>query len=247
MRINNFLLLALLIFPVWSSAAGKDVKLATTNWPPYYTSEIEKGGFVTEITRKAFEKMGYTYKVNFIPWKRALLEAKNGKNYQGILGIYYTDERSKQYTYSKSLYAVENGFFIRNDQNISYKQLNELKEYKIGILRGSSMGKKFEEARPLLKIKEFNNIDQGIKLLLIKRIDLMVDAKAVTMYLLNTKFQDSKNNIKYISPPISSEKLYVGFSKKIDAQIITDFNKGIDMIHADGTYEQILQSFGMMD
>ena len=72
-----------------TSAAPRNLVFATLNAPPYFGENLAGGGFYTEISREAFQRVGYTFEVEFMTWNRALELAKRG-DYAGMLGMYIT-------------------------------------------------------------------------------------------------------------------------------------------------------------
>lgn len=65
----------LFIFSVYANAEKK-VTFGTVSWPPFYGEDLKNQGFMTEITKNAFEKAGWEYQVNFMNWNRAVALAK---------------------------------------------------------------------------------------------------------------------------------------------------------------------------
>ena len=67
-------------------AQEKVVSLTAAERAPYVGESIAEQGYLTEITKAAFEKQGYTVKLTFFPLIRAskALEEKEGK-YDGLL------------------------------------------------------------------------------------------------------------------------------------------------------------------
>lgn len=55
--------------------------------------------------------------------------------------------------------------------------------------------------------------------------------------------QFSRSLIKILKPPFKIYDMYVAFSKRKPGyeQLTVDFNRGLKLIKADGTYEKILQ------
>jgi polar amino acid transport system substrate-binding protein len=57
---------------------GKVLNAATDAWPPYADPKNSSGGLSVEIAQEALKSEGYTLKVHFVPWARALKEAETG-------------------------------------------------------------------------------------------------------------------------------------------------------------------------
>ena len=105
MKATIALAVALIAFASSPWAADKRVlNIAATEYPPFYSAEIEGGGFMTEIVTEAFRREGYDPDIRFLPWKRALEGAKRGK-YDGLFTVWYRPEREEWFLFSALLPA----------------------------------------------------------------------------------------------------------------------------------------------
>ena len=221
------------------------ITLATVNWEPFFGSNLPNGGFYTEISKSAFEKVGYQLETAFVPWKRALTGAIHG-NYDGLLGAYYTEDRTKYFSYTNAVYDDELVFFSRAEDDITFKELKDLSAYKIGVRRASAQSDKLKK-EPSLTIEEVNEDLQSLNKLIAKRIDLFVTGKIYLLNLINTNHPELRNRIKIVNPAFQVEKLYNPITKKITdhEKIAADFNRGLELIKKDGTYNKILKKYGL--
>ncbi len=128
---------------------------------------------------------------------------------------------------------------------ITYKELNDLKPYRIGVVRGFVNTAEFDAADYLHKEEVTTNL-MNIKKLLAERVDLIVADKFVGFYLLNKYLPHMFGQIESISPPLQDKKLYLCISKKSDnADLkVKIFNKGLKEMHEDGTFDKILEKYG---
>ena len=221
----------------------KKITLATTSWQPYFGSELKDGGYFVVISREAFKRVGYDLKVEFMPWKRALVLAKNKDRYDGLLGAYYSDERTQHFKYSDPIDKTEVVLMSKKHKKISYKKLSDLKKYKIGIVRGYINSEEFDKADYLQKYEAYST-DQNIKLLIFDRVDLIVDAKKVVIDTIRKKYPQYIGKVTALNPPLSTRYLYNAFNKNIRYKnIVEEFNKGLKEVKKDGTFDRILKSY----
>ncbi len=75
---------AVALFPPRPCIAQSMLKFATVNAPPLCDETLPDGGLYTAITRKAFQRAGYTLEIKFMPWKRAFELTKSG-NCDGLM------------------------------------------------------------------------------------------------------------------------------------------------------------------
>jgi len=111
-----------------------------------------------------------------VPWERALRESAEGTRYDGLLGAYYSDERAAVYLLSDSLLTLSIDLIARKDSGIRYETLKDLRNYKIGIIRGSVNSKEFDAATYLNKDLVSDPL-LNLRKLLAGRVDLIVDSK----------------------------------------------------------------------
>ncbi|NWH03793.1 substrate-binding periplasmic protein [Desulfobacter latus] len=244
------LLSATTIFFIFFLAAGlsyaqdKKLNFGTLNWPPYFGETLENGGFMTEISTEAFKRTGWDYNLKFMNWNRAMGLAKKGK-LTGVQGAYYTDERAKIFFYTNEITAANVVIFQKKGAGISYNSLKDLEGYTFGILRGFGYPDEFVQA-DFLK-KEFTDKPEANILKLLKdRVDLIVGSKLVTIDIANSHYPDQAGQLDVLDPPLEKKPLYNIISKKIDnhQKILDDFNKGLEMLKEDGTYQAIMKKHG---
>ncbi|MDH5581657.1 MAG: transporter substrate-binding domain-containing protein [Bdellovibrionales bacterium] len=224
----------------------KTIRFATVNWPPFYSENLRNGGPYTEITRQAFEKVGYKYSIDFIPWQRALLHAEKGIKYHGLQGAWMNEERQKTFHYSNIVYPSGIFFISKKGRKFDFKNLDSLVNYKIGINRGYAYYKEFKENKNLTKVIVDAPI-QTLKMILNGRIDLTLDNKLVLLSTIKENMPEKRDEFEIHEPSVSQQPLYNTISKKIpnSEQIISDFNKGLELLKKEGGIDKILKSHGL--
>ena len=176
-----YLTLCLLFYGVCVSqvVAQHTVNIVTTNWPPFYSEEILNGGPLTQVSTEAFKSVGYGVKIEFLPWKRALVYVKTGEA-DALLGAYKNEERKTFAYYTESILGeARSAIIARKGSSITYDSWEKLKPYVIGILMGTSISKKFDSAKGNLGITEHSSEPKLIKLLESNRLDLIAGSEQV--------------------------------------------------------------------
>lgn len=237
LRLAFVVLLPLLLPPAF--AQQRIVTMATTDWPPYYSQNLPGGGHVTEITREAFKRVGYQLDVTWMPWKRAQLEVKDGR-FMGLLGAYKTAEREGYALYNKDPISVAlTGIFTTEDKDIDAQNLNDLEGYTIGLLRGTSISREFDEAD---LGKYFVNSEESVLGMLEAG---RVDAIAGDYYVFQSVLESRNTNLPLKTVIIlSNENIYNAFSRQVEGYeaLMRDFDRGLELIKSDGTYDRILNT-----
>lgn len=221
---------------------AETIELVTIEYPPYYGKDLKNQGFITEIITTAFSRSGYEVKTKYLPWQRAFDGTKAGK-YSAIYTMWYREEREEWFAFSEPLTPNEIGFFKLKEKDLVFKDIADLKPYKIGVVRGYSNPPGFDEAE--LTLEEVSEDKLNLSKLLRGRIDLVLIDKIAGQHILNTEHSDRKNEVEWLAS-VEVNPQYLVFSKKAPgyAKKLQDFNIGLKAITDDGTLEKIMSSHG---
>ena len=242
MMLRKFLSVFLVIFcsfPVL--AESKKIVISATNWAPYTGENLNNGGFLTEICKEAFERVGYKTEFVFVPWKRAVKMTKIGV-YHALLGASYSKKREKYFSYPKYHWKADVHFFVRKGDSIKYKKIEDLCHLRLGVFSGSFYIKRFESYK-CFKIETVPTTQQNIKKLVLGRLDIIIDSKESVLFYLNKELRNFIKHVEPLYPPLETDKLYIVISKKIKKfkKVRDDFDKGIMLLKNDGSYNRVLK------
>ena len=243
MKAKNCIFIFFLFMSI-TLGAEKIVNCVTLNWPPYVSPNLEKNGYSAEITRAAFKRAGYEMKLKFYPWNRAVAMVKSGEA-DCLLCVYFNKKRTKFFEFSEKIDDVQLVFYKKKNRNISYSELVDLKNYRIGVIAGFAHTEEFDNANYLNKDKA-QNIEQSLYKLINDRVDLIIESKRIIQNSISTDFPDYIDQLEAVDPPLKIKPLYNAFSKKIDnaIELREAFDKGLKAIKDDGTYDEILTKYG---
>ena len=199
----NLLFLISFLFLLNIQSKEKIVILRAGDWAPYHF-ENEEGnlqGFLIDIIREVSEKANIEVEFKNIPsWTRCLMMMQNGEA-DAFMPLFKSEER-ENYMY----FLDENVLFYEKDVFISLKKakidfdgnLENMKDYFIGTVRGYSYGKAFDSADYLKKVED-NNEEQLLKLLLSgDRYQVVVGDQRVFTYIAYKKgFLDKLYTFKF--------------------------------------------------
>lgn len=230
-----------------SSYKNRTIKIGVLEfYPPYeYMENGTMTGPGVEVVREAFTRMGYDFEIKPYPWVRILNMLKTGELDIG-LDIYHTDERNDYLEFPESKYAVyPYVLFKRKDNPIAFSgDLNDLKNYSIGIIRGYSYGSDID---PLLNNNAYHfeasdSINQNFEKLENGRIDLIIEVlSSGNLTISEMGYNDSLEPINYV---LSEDIAYPAFSKKNNLrELITEYDITFKNMVEDGSYEEIFNHF----
>lgn len=225
--------------------ANKIVTTVSDPWPPFVFDDGLNDGIAVEIVREALKTQGYEIQHQNVPWARALHGTREG-TYDLITSIWMSEERKNDYFYSKHFMNNTIRFIKLKDDDFEYKDLNSLKNKRIGLITGYSYEENFINSENYTK-DTVNDFMTNINKLLAKRIDLTVEDEVVAKAILSDKMPSAYNRIEFVENPLDVKKLYVvsGLKNPRHKELIDAFNKGLDTIIANGTYHKILEKYGI--
>ncbi|MCP4133743.1 MAG: transporter substrate-binding domain-containing protein [bacterium] len=232
--------------------SGKPIlTFVSLNSPPAETID-ENGnpsGINVDLVSEAFNRMGYTYKFSFVPWKRAVHMVKVGKA-DALVDAAKNPEREEFLFYPDEEIYVEKWYAFKNKKTrfTLNKGLTNANEISFGICRGFEYGGIVQEA---INNKRFKRIDivanneNNIKKLVGNRFDMLVGVK-LTIFDLSKKL-GLEDRIEIVTMTetgrdylLSSSKTYLAFSKKrVSKKLVKKFSDTIAQMKKDGTFNRI--------
>lgn len=226
----------------------KTVRLASLTWEPYVGQSLPNQGYAVEVAHEAFALSGYTLKVDFYPWARALMLSRSGK-VDGIFPEYWGAEREKEFQFSDGFPGGPVGFYQRKKSAISYqhdpiqfpkKVFSDLKQYRFGVVRGYLNTPEFDAMTNLKKDSAVSD-EMNLRKLQWGRVDLVFIDRNVANHLLETNLKEFADELAFIEPALANRPLYVAFSRQVKrhAELTRAFNQGLGVLRETGRLEQI--------
>ncbi len=168
-----FLVLILVFMPIFSIQAQGKVKLAAedASWL------TEKGQPIIEC---AFRRIGVSLTIERVPWKRAQAETQTGK-YTGFFMASENEDRNEFATFSESFMSVEWIYVIRKTSEITPQDPDfnsKIFAANTGSSRFNWLDKKQKKNEIYYKIFSADTSEQLLKMLLLKRMDVVLENRA---------------------------------------------------------------------
>jgi polar amino acid transport system substrate-binding protein len=128
--------------PIKSIAICED----ENEWPPYSYFERVKGartrnvvGYGVDVVSEILRKHGITFKIDMIPWPRCLAVASLGKLYQMNMNLSFSEERARDFHYSRPYYRTTNYYFYSRrhyPDGLKIDSILDLRKYRACGIRG---------------------------------------------------------------------------------------------------------------
>ena len=238
-----------MVFPVWIIAAvlllsaeqgySEEVVLTAINYPPFYGETLDGDGPFTEVIVDSFKAVGYSVRIVYQPWKRAMATAREGTQAHGMVGVWHTQEREKAFLFSDPILPNKMAFFKRRDTNIVFTSYSNLaaRGYKLGLVRGYAAPKGLLESN--IPIEFVTQDIQNIQKLAAGRIDLVVLDKNYANYVLQDHPKMAAA-IEGMTPILETIQQHLVISRNIEnAQtIMFDFNRGLKRLRNNGEFQK---------
>ncbi|MDN2673799.1 transporter substrate-binding domain-containing protein [Janthinobacterium sp. SUN026] len=168
------------------AASSRIVRFAAEDWPPFISRSLPADGMSGAMVSAVFERLGYTVKYDYFPWKRAMQFGLASSRYAGFLAVWRTPEREKLCHFSVPVGNTQGVLAYLKEDGVPGASLADLGKLRIGTVAGYSNGEQFDGmvARGELKTEEGLNDATNLKKLFIKRYRVIVIERHVLQHLL---------------------------------------------------------------
>jgi polar amino acid transport system substrate-binding protein len=213
-----------------SASAEEIISIATLEYHPWTGKNLKFNGFVNHVITEAFRRKGYSVKFTYLPFKRGVIETKNGQ-YSALSYVYWSKNRGKEFYLSEPISEEKIVFFhLKSNPIKDWKTLDDLKNYKFGATRGYTYTKEFWQAIESKRLKaDLADSDmQNFKKLLAGRIDIFPSGLVNGFSLLQKEFDPDKSQLlTYHLKPLSNTTGHLAFtrSRHDSANLLQIFNR----------------------
>ena len=202
------------------SQEDKTLQIRTISIPPYGIKSQDKfSGIYYDLANTLARESGYTVSHNIYPYARIIHELKFGKTDLTIMFKY--KELEDHVTYIAPLPSLKN--VVVGLEESYFPDIKSLKYKNIAYLRGAKFSEAIDNDPDIIKslIRDF---DQGINMLLAKRVDAIIGPMdPIAIAFNNVKITENHPNLSLGPPLIVSERTpWVQLSKHSKKNISID-------------------------
>ena len=245
-----FWLLSLILFFSHNRALAEKSELViatSTGYPPYYyQTDGRISGICVDVIDRVAETLGVKIVYKQYPWKRMLLSAEKGE-VDAIFPLFKTADREKYLDFGDLVLAFEEVIFFvnKNSPLNNRKKIDEVFNFPIGVVDGYSYGEYFDSKKDFKKVVTLGDYHL-MTMFQHKRFEVGIGNRYVVMH--NSLQRGIENDISFLEPPLTSEPLYLAFSKKSNNTNLLDrFSEELMNLRKSGVYAQILQKHGIQN
>lgn len=234
---------------VWGSAGADEAEplmIATGDFSPYTSSEIATGGFLTEITMRAFELAQVSANEIYLPWARGYLGTQK-QHFDATFPYMKTAEREAVFLYSEPLFPMAVTVFVRSENAYLFSRPEDFVGYTWCLPRAYTTA----ALMPFLKKGLMSLVrasDDQACMEMVKRkrataypIDLLMGEELIKQQ--PELFEEMVN----LNWAVNKNYYYLIVSKNHPRgpQLISAFNRGLQQLKSSPEWQQILHSHGI--
>lgn len=243
MKRNNplYILIAMaLVFTFSSLSMAADFKIMTEEFPPYnYTENGKLTGLSSEVLFELAKRVGHGTEVEVLPWARAygLIQKQDGLI---LYSMTRTEQRENMFKWVGPVASNKWVLFAKKGAGLTIGSLDDAKKVgKIGTYKDDA-------AESFLKENGFTNLDSvlddmlNVPKLTAGRIDLWITGEL--QGIQKAKEKGMNDQIEKVFD-VQDTQLYIAFSKNTGDDVIATWQKALDDMKADGSYDAIVKKY----
>ncbi|ACD21798.1 transporter substrate-binding domain-containing protein [Clostridium botulinum] len=220
---------------------GKLVVGTSADYPPYeFHKEVDGKdqivGFDISIAKSLAEDLGVELQINDMDFDGLLIALQAGKVDMVFAGMTPTDERKENADFSDIYYTAQHGVIVRKGEEGKIKSIDDLKDKKIGVQKGSIQERLANEKIPDAQKKALGKVT-----------DLVLDLKnnkvdAILVELPVAEFNCEKNSDIALTNVILEDSeggSAIAMSKGSD-DLKSEINKTIQKLKDEGKVDKFV-------
>ncbi|RPI79187.1 MAG: amino acid ABC transporter substrate-binding protein [Desulfobacteraceae bacterium] len=231
---------ALFVIPTWG--LDNTISIMTeSGFVPFNDEKDGKAvGLSTEMVQEILKRVGHADTIQVLPWARAV-DTLDKKENTAVYSMMRTPKRETLYKWVGPLAELKEVMFAKKGSGLKITSLDDAKKVKsIGVSRESA-------SHQFLTQNGFTNADADgeatgqAKKLMIGRINLWFTAE-LSGYLIakDAGVDTAQMEVAY---EVNKMVLYMAFNKNTSDEIVKKWQKALDDMKADGTYNKILAKY----
>lgn len=226
-----------------STLHARPITITTGEFPPWTGATLPHQGYVNHIISASFAAVDRRVEFVYLPWKRAYEEVKRGK--YDLTSYWYEDASHRDIMLlSEPLIQNRTVFFQRSeDPPIHWQSLDDFAPYRMSATVGFTYTPEFRQAilDQRLQVSMVPSDVQNIKMLMSGRVDVIATDEMSGFYMAATLSVDPRK-LRVLEPELAKVYGYVMANKSNPEAValIAAFNRGLDIIKQNGTYQSII-------
>jgi polar amino acid transport system substrate-binding protein len=221
-------------------ASAAAFKIMTEDYPPFnFQQDGKLTGLATEVVQEIAKRIGHPTDIELLPWARGygLIQQQDGMI---LYSMTRTEEREGLFKWVGPIASNKWVFFGKKGSGITLASLADAKKVgKVGTYKDDA-------AEMFLKAEGFTNLDsvvddlQNVPKLMAGRINLWIVGELQGIH--KAKAKGVNDQLEKLLD-VKDTQLYIAFSKKTADSDIAQWQKALDAMKADGSYDAIVKKY----
>lgn len=214
-------------------------------WPPFSKATPAKTleGAAHDIMSEALARVGMEYVPTYVgPWRRAFASLEAGA-IDMIVAATPNPEREAAFALSIPYAVEEIAIIVRQDSNIQFRTLDDLKGLRATVARGVSLGSMIDQF--IAEHLEVIESADSLKMLLSGRVDLIILPRIpMQIRIRNLGVSD---RVRVLERPLNTTEVAAVMRRgSVCAERLPEINAALQAMQADGTLNAIMERHGGM-
>lgn len=227
----------------YSRSASAMTVLAEEYAPMSYSVDGQARGFAVELFRELEKRLGQPPSdVTFMGWSRAYRLLLRGPRH-AVLFMGRTVEREEKVWFVGPIWVEDDYFYKRAGSHVTVATLDDARAVsRIGVVRDD-----FYQLR--LQEMGFTNLDlgtsneQGLRKLAQGRVDLVPLGELTAASQIASYTGLSMDLFERTDIHLLRSEMYIGFSRDMPRDEVERWQRALDHVRRDGTYDNLLRKF----
>lgn len=233
--------LLLLLLPTWAAEADV-VVLEANESPPYWSRTLPGGGLGSELVQAISDAAGLQTQIDFVPLSRMIEDTNN--NDLGNPEFYMAQQEFAAIIPIAISEAAMFYFHPNHAQPIQINSFDDLKQYRLGVLKGTLIDRRAFEQMGLHFESSYAQASLFKKLKL-GRIDIVFEIDLVGQQMIAQLFPEQLDQFVRLPLPntVSPIAIMLDADYPNAHEIAAQYKKGLAEIISDGRYQKIVQKY----
>ncbi|MFZ7127550.1 MAG: substrate-binding periplasmic protein [Desulfobacterales bacterium] len=217
------------------------IQIYTEDSPPgNYLKDGKPAGLAVDVVREILKRLRRPDTITVVPWSRGYQLAQNAPNV-AIFATTRLEQRESRFHWVGPLYHQKWGFYGRKGSGIRIRSLEEARKIRrIGTYLRDAKAE-YLESQGFEHLLSANHNISNIRHLMRGDIDLWVSSDFNMPYQARQAgFDPGELELVFAFRDVSN---YIAFSLGTPLSVVLDFQRCLDEIKSDGTYQRIVDNY----
>ena len=242
------------VLAIGSAAAQtpQTIRFAAEEWPPFVSDALPDDGLSGAILRNVLDRLGYTARIDYFPWKRAMELGLKDPRYAGFLAVWRTPGRERLCHFSTPIGNTLTVLAYLKDKPVRAGQLADLRGVRIGTVSGFANGEEFDALvkQGRVEVEEGVNDETNLRKLLARRYPAILIERRVLRHLLATRFAQVERGHVAVNERLFGERpVHVCFKRTqvglVQQRAFNDAAKKVDFGQVEKAYWRRIGEVGV--